>query len=125
MELPVKITGPVTHGRKLGSKADMPTANIVPDFDTKELKKGVYYSRAYIDGKTYKGITNLGSKPTVKNDSAINSETYIYDFDKDLYGRVITVELLEFRRPEKKFDSVEELFEAMHLDLEAGKNYMN
>lgn len=121
--LPLTLTGAVLHGQKLGTKIDMPTANILPDRDVSGLPKGVYYSLVTIDGKAYKGITNLGTKPTVKADSEINVETFLYDYEGDLYGKTIAVELLEFRRPEMKFDSFEDLSKEMHKDLEAGRNY--
>ncbi len=121
--LPITINGTVLHGKKLGRLIDMPTANIVPDIDVSGYAKGVYYSRVTVDGFSYKGITNLGTKPTVKSDSEINIETFLYDYEGDLYGKKIAVELLEFRRPEMKFDSFEALTEQMHKDLEAGRNY--
>lgn len=123
--LPVTINGTVLHGKKLGRLIDMPTANIVPDINVSGLSKGVYYSLVWIDDKSYKGITNLGTKPTVKSDSEINVETFIYDYEGDLYGKKIAVELLEFRRPEMKFDSFEALSEQMHKDLAAGREYIS
>ena len=122
--LPVKLTGTVTHGRKLGTEFNMPTANITPDIDISGLEYGVYYSKVTVDGETYKAISNLGKKPTVKEDESVNVETFLYDFEGDLYGKIITVELLEFRRPEQKFDSYECLCTEMHRDLEAGREYI-
>lgn len=121
--LPLTLKGTVLHGKKLGRLIDMPTANIIPDTDVSHLSKGVYYSLVLIDEKSYKGITNLGTKPTVKSDSEINVETFIYDYEGDLYGKEIAVQLLEFRRPEMKFDSFEALSDQMHKDLEAGRIY--
>lgn len=121
--LPVTIKGCVLHGNKLGRLIDMPTANIVPDIDVSGFQKGVYYSLVTVDGKSYKGITNLGTKPTVKSDAKINVETFLYDYEGDLYGKEIAVELLKFRRPEMKFESFEALTEQMHKDFEAGRNY--
>ena len=57
----------------------------------------------------YKGISNVGCKPTVSDRQMMGVETYLYDFDGDLYGRDISVQLLAFRRPEMKFDGVEGL----------------
>ncbi|OQA24907.1 MAG: RNA-binding riboflavin kinase RibR [Firmicutes bacterium ADurb.Bin354] len=64
------------------------------------------------------GISNIGKKPTVKDDMAVNIETYLFDWDKDIYGCGLEVELLHFERPERKFGSVEELKAAMHADIE-------
>lgn len=122
-ELPFTLTGTVEHGRSFGRTIDMPTANIIPREDVSELSFGVYYSIITVDGASYRAITNLGRRPTVEDGDFINAESFIYDFRGDLYDRDISVKLLEFRRPEKKFDSFEELAEAMHEDLEAGKTY--
>jgi riboflavin kinase/FMN adenylyltransferase len=81
----------------------------------------VYYSTVLVDGKEYLGLTNVGVKPTVGSDSVL-LETYIYDFDRDIYGQTVTVSLREFKRPEKKFESVEELKKALANDIEEGKN---
>lgn len=122
-ELPFTLTGTVEHGRSFGRTIDMPTANIIPREDVSELSFGVYYSIITVDGASYRAITNLGRRPTVEDGDFVNAESFIYDFRGDLYDRDISVKLLEFRRPEKKFASFEELAEAMHEDLEAGKTY--
>ena len=122
-ELPYTLTGTVLHGRSFGRTIDMPTANIIPKEDVSSLSFGVYYSVITVAGDTYRAITNLGRRPTVDDGDFINAESFIYDFRGDLYGRDISVKLLEFRRPEKKFDSFDELSKAMHEDLEAGKIY--
>ena len=114
------LTGPVMHGNHLGTGINIPTANIaVPDVRAAVLKKGVYGSTVEIDGKIYESITNVGCKPTVQDSGIVNAESFIYDYEGgELYGREITVTLLEFRRPEMKFASFEELSAQMHRDLE-------
>lgn len=124
LKLPVILSGKVEHGRKLGSSFNIPTANIVPAEDISELEYGVYYSVIYIEEKAYKGITNLGTKPTVNDENSVNVESFIYDFEGDLYGKEIKVELLEFKRPEIKFENVNELFAQVKEDLDAGRNYV-
>ncbi|MCQ2519548.1 MAG: riboflavin kinase [Lachnospiraceae bacterium] len=121
---PIILNGTVVHGNHLGATIDMPTANIYPLEDITNLPKGVYYSKVSVDGKSYKAITNIGTKPTVKSDNAVNAESYLYDFSGDLYGKDIIVELVEFRRPEMKFDSFEQLTNQMHQDMEAGQNFL-
>lgn len=121
-KLPVRFCGMVTHGQKLGSEFKMPTANLDVN-DSRGLEYGVYYSRVFIDGIMYKSVTNLGKKPTVKDSDSVNTETFIFDFSGDLYGTTITVELLAFRRPEQKFDSVEQLFATIREDIEAARYY--
>lgn len=123
IELPVTIKGTVLHGKKIGSEINMPTANLSVPKDLESLSFGVYFSKVRIGTELYKSISNLGTKPTVKEEKSVNLETFIYDFDGDLYGKEIEVTLLEFKRPERKFSSIEELSKQMHMDLEEGKNY--
>ena len=122
IKLPVSISGTVLHGNHIGTGISMPTANILLPKEYEDLPYGVYYSKVTVSGSTYKGITNVGLKPTVQDSLSANVETFIYDFEGDLYGKTIQVMLLEFRRPEQRFESIEELSRAMHADLEAGKN---
>ena len=75
------------------------------------------------EGKEYPGITNIGHKPTVNTTPLISVETYLYDFKEDMYGKEIRTELLHFKRPEQKFDSVEELKAQMEKDIAAGRIY--
>ena len=110
----------VIHGRRLGRKLDFPTINqpfekghIIPRF-------GVYASIAYVDGAWRPGVTNVGIKPTVEVKDPL-AETYILDFDGDLYGKSVEVALLSFLRPERKFDSIEQLKEQISQDSEAAR----
>ncbi len=123
MNLPVTLSGTVTSGSHTGRTYDMPTANIIPEEDVSGLVYGVYYSTINIDGKDYPSITDLGVRPTVGDDCGVRAETYIYDFDGDLYGNRVLVTLLEFRREEKRFDSLDELYETVKDDFRAGAHY--
>ena len=123
MELPFTISGRVEHGRSLGNTYNMPTANITPREDVSGLARGVYYSRVDVDARSYPAITNLGVRPTVQSDGSVNAETFIYDYEGDLYGKMITVSLIEFRRAEKRFDSFDELSETVHDDFRAGRAF--
>ena len=84
---------------------------------------GVYYSRTQIGEKEYKSITNIGKKPTVSNEEQIGVETYLYEFDQDVYGKNAIVKLLEFKRPERKFADVEELKAQMMKDVNEGREF--
>ena len=119
--IPYSVSGVVEHGKSLGRTIGMPTANIMPEKDKLLPPYGVYYSKAHIGGRIYRAISNVGSKPTVNAEDSVGVETYLYDFDGDLYGRDMTVELLAFRRPEMKFDSVEQLRTHMEEDIAAGR----
>ena len=80
-------------------------------------------SRVTVDGRTYRGITNIGRKPTVEGENPVGVETFIFSLDQDLYGKNIEVQLLNFERPEKKFDSLEELKQQIDRDKKYGEAY--
>lgn len=121
---PYSISGKVSHGRKLGSKVlSMPTVNIIPEKDKLLPPLGVYFSETIVGTERFKSITNIGKKPTVQSGERINAETFLYDFDDDLYGENIRVELLHFHREEKKFESMEVLKTTMHNDMLSGMEY--
>ena len=119
---PYKVTGEVVHGRRLGRTLGMPTVNLIPPVIKLLPPNGVYYSNALYRGKRYKGITNIGVKPTVSEEACMGVETYLYDFDEEIYGKELTVELLEFKRPEMKFHNVEELKCWMQMDIAEGRD---
>lgn len=119
---PYSVSGRVVHGRALGRKLGMPTANFLPDAGKLLPPNGVYYSRTLFNGKTYRGITNIGCKPTVSEEQIVGVETYLYDFEGEIYGRDMTIELLGFRRPERAFDNVEALRRQIEEDVESGRN---
>ena len=75
-----------------------------------------------IRDRAYYGVTNIGYKPTI-GETFRGVETYLFDFDGDLYGENIDVELWKFKRPEMKFDSVEHLKNQMQADIAFGKEY--
>lgn len=120
---PYSITGRIVHGRKLGRRIGVPTLNQEPPTDKLLPPFGVYYSTVSVDGKQMRGMTNIGCKPTVSDESRITVETYLYDFTGDLYGEYADVSLLTYRRPERKFDSVETLRISMQEDIRAGRLY--
>lgn len=120
---PYSVNGEVVHGRRLGRTLGMPTANLIPDAGKLLPPNGVYYSRVILEGKPYRGVSNVGYKPTVSNERILGVETYLYDFDGEIYDREITVELLAFRREERTFDSVEALRRQIAEDVEAGRDF--
>lgn len=110
------IYGEVVGGRKLGREMGFPTINQCVVENKVIPPKGVYASRVLIEGKIYTGVTNIGSKPTVKNDEEITIETHILDFDEDVYGKKACVELYEYMRKEEKFVDLKELKEQIVKD---------
>lgn len=119
--MPYQISGVVAHGRKLGRTMGMPTVNLLPDEDKLLPPNGVYYSYVWAEGEHYPAISNVGCKPTVSDTQVMGLETYLYDFDRPLYDKEITVELIHFKRPEMRFENVEMLKNQMQEDLSEGK----
>jgi len=105
---PVMIDGEVVHGQALGRTLRFPTVNQLLAPDAVRPRFGVYASTVVIDGVTYYGVTNVGVRPTVGTDTPL-AETWIEDFDGDLYGRQLQVVLTHFLREEARFDSVDAL----------------
>ncbi len=79
--------------------------------------------RAELGEKTYRGISNVGYKPTVSEEKVLGVETYLYDFTGEVYDRDMTVALLSFRRAERAFENVEALRRQIEADVEAGRNF--
>lgn len=115
--------GRVREGNRLGRRLGMPTLNLYPVTEKLLPPKGVYFSRVLYENCIYPGITNIGEKPTVNQSGTVSVETYLYDFDKDMYGKEIVTELLQFKRAEKRFENVQELKLQMEKDIEEGRNY--
>ena len=102
------LTGAVVSGRKLGRTLGIPTANLLIPEGVVQLRHGVYACKAIAEGKEYLAVTNIGSRPTVGG-HRVTVEPWLMDFDGDLYGKEITLCFHAFLRPERKFDSLEEL----------------
>ncbi|MGB5822875.1 MAG: bifunctional riboflavin kinase/FAD synthetase [Proteocatella sp.] len=110
------IEGIVVHGKKLGRKIGYPTANLFIAGDKAVPSKGVYETIVELDGREYKGATNVGTNPTV-GDKTLRVESYVIDFNGELYGKKIKVSFIRRLRNEIKFDSLEKLIEQMGEDV--------
>lgn len=120
---PFEVNGRVERGRQLGRTLGFPTMNVAwPEYKLVP-PKGVYISETEIDGITYPGISNIGVKPTVSNDNKVVLETFLFGYGSDAYGRKVKTELLEFRRPEQKFGSIEEMKACVDEDIAYGRKY--
>ncbi len=122
--MPYMVMGKVEHGKKLGRKLGMPTVNLLPPLGKLLPPNGVYFSKVTVHGRTYKSISNIGCKPTVSENPVIGIESYLYDFDEQIYGEEIVVQLLSYKRSEKRFESVEQLKRQMQEDIAEGKSFM-
>lgn len=110
------ISGEVVSGKKIGRTIGFPTANIVPEAYLVLPLKGVYISRTLLDGKYHPSITNVGYNPTFGAMERPTVETYILDFDEDIYGKNIEVFFIERLRDEATFSSIDELIIQMKED---------
>lgn len=112
-----QIRGEVQIGKQRGGKEiGFPTANL--KFAEEDLipRFGVYVSQVICDGKCYGGVLNIGCNPTF-GENTIVAETHIFDFNQDIYGKPITVNLLEFLRDERKFNGIEDLASQISKDV--------
>lgn len=117
------MAGRVVYGNQIGRTLDTPTANIIPEKGKIIPPCGVYISLCNIDGKYYRGVTNIGYKPTVKEkEKLLGVETYFLDYTGDLYGKIIEIELVKHTRPEIKFDSIDALKMQLIKDKENCRN---
>jgi len=113
---PYTITARVKRGLGLGKSFGFPTANADIDERGVDILSGVYKCSARIDGKDYSAIANIGVCPTV-SDRKKHIEAYIVGYSGDLYGSEIRLEILDFIRPEIKFNSKDELIMQIKLDI--------
>lgn len=111
---------PVVDGQHLGRTLGFPTINQTFEQGAEILARGVYATKTRIDTKVYRSITNVGTRPTVDG-STLCAETNIFDYEGDLYGRTLTVEFIEFLRPEVKFSSLDELKAQVESDIKKVK----
>jgi riboflavin kinase/FMN adenylyltransferase len=120
---PFSLTAPVLRGRGFGHTEGVPTVNQV--FCTSGIvpKSGVYATRVLLDGgRVVQGVSNVGTCPTFFGETGdLRCETHLIDYSEDLYGKTLTVQFCRYLRPEKKFGSVEELYEQIRRDLDAAR----
>ncbi len=127
LERPVSLTATVKQGKHLGHVLGFPTANMCFKEGVVTPKRGIYASLCYTeDGKRYIGVSNVGIRPSITDGSdshAVNCETYICDFDKNIYGQILRVEFYHYLREEKKFDSLRDLRRQIAADALRTNDY--
>lgn len=119
------VSGIVEHGNRLGRTIGFPTINIIPPANKLLPDFGVYITKVTIDGESYQGVTNVGCKPTIEGKNPIGIETYILDFNQDVYGKNACVTFLKKIRNECKFPNIEALSEQMRIDVNKAKDYFS
>lgn len=120
---PYSIRAEVVHGNHYGRTFGMPTINQLPGPKKLLPPNGVYVSRTIVDGIPYQSVTNIGMKPTIEGTYPRGAETFIQEFDRDVYGKTVEVQLYSYARPEMKFSSKEQLIEQMYRDKQAALAY--
>ena len=121
---PYSLTGTIIKGRQLGRTIGFPTANMQVDDPMKLIPaNGVYAVDVLYADQTLGGMLNIGFRPTVAGTNQ-TIETYIFDFDKDIYGEHLTLRFREFLRPEQKFDGLPALVEQLKRDEEAARKVL-
>ena len=117
---PFVFAGTVQDGRKVGRRLGTPTINLDGDDASLALPaKGVYATKVLLEGGEKLAVTNIGVRPTFGENEKLTVETYILDFDGDLYGKYVRIEFFKFLRGERKFESTEELSAQIAKDIEA------
>ena len=114
------MQGTIVGGYQVGRKIGFPTANLQVDFPNKLIPStGVYAVRVSVNGQNYKGMLNIGHRPTINNGTDLSIEVHILNFEGDIYHQPMRIEFIEFLRPEAKFQSVDELVLQIQKDKEA------
>lgn len=120
---PYSMSGIVMHGKGRGKTVGMPTINLSIPPNKKRPPEGVYATITHIDGKTYKGVTNIGRRPSVDNESAVTIETFLLDFSEDIYGQKIGLDIYTLIRNVMKFDGLEAVKAQVQKDIISARNF--
>ena len=119
---PFSMEGTVRHGDGIGKKRLFPTANLIPEEHLLVPKRGVYATRAHLPGGEMRvGVTNVGVRPTVSEKNSVTVETYLVDYEGDLYGKVLRLDFCDYLRPERRFSSTQELHDMIAHNAEEAK----
>ena len=111
------ISGKVVKGKQIGRKLGFPTANLELNDRYKLVPaNGIYAVKVLFDGNTFNGMLNIGLRPTIDSSNAVSIEVNVFDFNHDIYGSHLQLQLIERIRDEQKFDSLDALKSAMASD---------
>ena len=120
------FSGTVVGGDKRGRELGFPTANIKLLSQAKLLPAiGIYAVKIFLKNKEHFGLLSIGKRPTFYNEGELVTETYIFNFNREIYGEVVTIELVERLRGEEKFNSADDLINQMNKDKENGLKIFN
>ena len=122
---PFRVSGEVIHGAHLGRTIGYPTANVVPPSELVPLADGIYASQTWLPGEGYPraSMTYVGTRPTVNSGERL-IETHLFDFDGDLYGTIIAVDMLGRLRGDEVFSDLDALIAQLRSDEAAARAYL-
>ena len=114
----------VEHGQRLGRTIGIPTVNLTMPPHVLVPAYGVYITRVHLpDGRSFAGVTNVGTRPTVSDSNAVSVETFLLDFDGDLYGQTVRLDFCRRLRGERKFASLEDLRQQIQQNIAQTRAY--
>ncbi len=118
-----QVCGKVVHGKKRGRTFGIPTANLKLETNYVKPPSGVYATKIYYKNEVKYGVANLGKNPTFENEN-LHFEVFIFDFAENIYGEELCLDLIDFIRPEEKFNSTAELVKQMKKDILYTRNLL-
>ncbi|MCC6973912.1 MAG: bifunctional riboflavin kinase/FAD synthetase [Anaerolineae bacterium] len=118
---PYRVSGEVVHGDHRGRTIGFPTANIAVWEEQIMPANGVYACRAFLEGESLLGVTNIGRRPTFGETESIRVETHLLDFNRDIYGHTLALDFMARLRSEQKFPSLEALVAQIGADVLQGR----
>ena len=121
---PFQLSGVVTQGAQRGRQLGVPTANLAVWAEHAIPRNGIYACRARVGDAAHLAVTNIGTRPTFDN-GARTIEAHLLDFNGDLYGQTMALEVVEYQRPEIKYDSVEALIAQMQEDIRVARSILS
>ena len=124
MKAPIILKGTIIHGKALGRTVGMPTANLLVE-QGEIPTPGVYATKIIIDEEKFYGVTNIGQRPTIDQESDISIETFIIDFERDIYNEYITLEVHKYLRPIRTFSNLQAVKEQVEKDVKEAKKYLD
>lgn len=121
---PYRLSGTVVVGKRLGHTIGFPTANLQVEPFKFLPKVGVYVASARLeDGRIFRAVVNIGTQPSAPGSHQLAIEAFLLDFNEDIYGKHLVLDLLAYLRPEQKFASMEDLVRQIGMDADTAKNY--
>ena len=120
---PHVIQGTVAHGQSVGRTLGFPTVNLLPDTHSVRLPFGAYAAKITIDGVSHPAVTNVGTRPTFYDNGPVHLESFLLDFQGNLYGQAITLSLHKFLRPEHRFPTPQALQEEIRRNIQQAQQY--